>query len=57
MVDKLKAYEVDADKKDLSAALKIFKKYNLIDYDPKDNSRMPLLHFILPAVWLESGAV
>ena len=34
LVDKLKAYEVDADKKDLSVALKIFKKYNLIDYDP-----------------------
>lgn len=38
LIDKIKAYEVDMDKKDLSAALKIFKKYNLIDYDPKDNS-------------------
>jgi hypothetical protein len=38
LIDKLKIYEVDADKKDLSAALKIFKKYDLIDYDPKDNS-------------------
>lgn len=38
LVDKLKAYEVDADKKDLAAALKIFKKYDLIDYDSKDNS-------------------
>lgn len=37
-VDRLRAYDVDADKKVLSAALKIFKKYDLIDYDPKDNS-------------------
>ena len=37
-IDKLKAYEVDANKKDLSAALGLFKKYDLIDYDPKDNS-------------------
>jgi hypothetical protein len=37
-IDKLKAYDVDADKKELSAALKLFKKYDLIEYDPKDNS-------------------
>lgn len=37
-IDKLKAYEVDADKKDLSAAMKIFKKYDLIDFDLDDNS-------------------
>lgn len=37
-IDKLKAYEVDANKKDLSVALSLFKKYDLIDYDPKDNS-------------------
>lgn len=38
LIDKLKAYEVDADKKGLSAALKIFKKYSLIDYDPRNRS-------------------
>lgn len=38
LVDKLKTYEVDADKKELAAALKLFKKYSLIDYDTKDNS-------------------
>lgn len=38
LIDKLKAYEVDADKKGLALALKLFKKYSLIDYDSKDNS-------------------
>lgn len=38
LVDKLKAYELDADKRELATALKVFKKYDLIDYDPKDNS-------------------
>lgn len=37
-IDKLKAYEVDADKRDLSAAMKLFKKYDLIDYDVKDEA-------------------
>lgn len=38
LIDKLKAYEIDADKKGLAIALKLFKKYSLIDYDSKDNS-------------------
>ncbi|WP_394916633.1 DUF4194 domain-containing protein [uncultured Robinsoniella sp.] len=38
LIDKIKAYEVDVDKAKLSAAMKIFKKYNLIDYDVKDES-------------------
>lgn len=37
-IDKVKAYEVDMDSKKLSAAMKIFKKYDLVDYDPKDKS-------------------
>lgn len=37
-IDKVKAYEVDMDNKKLSAAMKIFKKYDLVDYDPKDKS-------------------
>lgn len=37
-IDKLKAYEVDAEKKDLSSSMKLFKKYDLIDFDPKDDS-------------------
>ncbi|SFA86345.1 MULTISPECIES: DUF4194 domain-containing protein [unclassified Bacillus (in: firmicutes)] len=38
LIDKVKAYEVDMDSKKLSAAMKIFKKYDLVDYDPKDKS-------------------
>ena len=38
LIDKIKVYEVDLDKTKLSAAMKIFKKYNLIDYDVKDES-------------------
>ena len=37
LIDKIKVYEVDLDKTKLSA-VKIFKKYNLIDYDVKDES-------------------
>lgn len=43
LIDKLKAYEVDADKKGLAIALKLFKKYSLIDYDSKDNSEDPII--------------
>lgn len=35
-IDKLKAYEVDVDKRDLSVSMKLFKKYDLIDYDVQD---------------------
>lgn len=38
LIDKIKVYEVDVDKTKLSAAMKIFKKYNLIDYDVRDES-------------------
>lgn len=38
LIDKIKAYEVDVDRAKLSAAMKVFKKYNLIDYDVKDES-------------------
>lgn len=38
LIDKIKSYEVDVDKSRLSAAMKIFKKYDLIDYDIKDES-------------------
>ena len=38
LIDKIKVYEVDVDKSRLSAAMKIFKKYDLIDYDIKDES-------------------
>lgn len=37
-IDKVKAYEVDMDSNKLSAAMIIFKKYDLVDYDPKDKS-------------------
>ena len=38
LIDKIKAYEVDVDKSKLAAAMKIFKKYDLIDFDTKDES-------------------
>lgn len=38
LIDKMKAYEVDMDSNKLSAAMKIFKKYDLIDYNVKDKS-------------------
>lgn len=38
LIDKIKAYEVEVDKSRLSSAMKIFKKYDLIDYDIKDES-------------------
>lgn len=38
LIDKIKAYEVDVDKAKMSAAMRIFKRYNLIDYDAKDES-------------------
>ena len=42
LIDKIKAYEVDMDKSRLSVAMKIFKKYDLIDYDTKDDWRVQL---------------
>ena len=36
LVDKIKVYEADFDKTKLNNALKLFKKYSLIDYDTKD---------------------
>ena len=38
LVDKLQTYEVDAGKKDLANALHLFKQYDLINYDFRDNS-------------------
>lgn len=38
LIDKIKVYEVVPDKTKLSAAMKIFKKYDLIDYDVNDES-------------------
>lgn len=38
LIDKIKAYEVDMDSNKLSVAMKIFKKYDFIDYDIKDKS-------------------
>lgn len=38
LIDKIKAYEVGMDRTKLSTAMKIFKKYNLIDYDLKDEA-------------------
>lgn len=43
LIDKIKGYEVDVDKTRLSAAMKIFKKYDLIDYDVKDESEEAII--------------
>ena len=43
LIDRLKAYEVDVDKSGLSAAMRLFKKYDLIDYDPKEESEEALI--------------
>lgn len=42
-IDKLKAYEVDVDKRSLSTSLKLFKKFELINFDLKDNSEDALI--------------
>ena len=38
LIDKFKAYEVDIDRRKLSAAMELFKKYDLIDFDMRDKS-------------------
>ncbi|SDX81371.1 DUF4194 domain-containing protein [Eubacterium barkeri] len=38
LIDKIKAYEVAVDKAKLFTAMKLFKKYDLIDYDPKEET-------------------
>lgn len=38
LIDKFKAYEVDIDSRRLSAAMELFKKYNLINFESKDKS-------------------
>lgn len=38
LIDKFKAYEVDIDSRRLSAAMELFRKYNLINFDSKDKS-------------------
>ncbi len=42
-IDKLKVYDVDVDKRSLSTSLKLFKKYELINFDPKDYSEDALI--------------
>lgn len=38
LIDKFKAYEVDIDSRKLSAAMELFKRYNLINFDTRDKS-------------------
>lgn len=38
LIDKFKAYEVVIDSRKLSAAMELFKRYNLVDFDTKDMS-------------------
>lgn len=38
LIDKIKAYEVDIDSRKLFAAMELFKRYNLIDFDAKDKT-------------------
>lgn len=43
LIDKIKAYEVDVDKTKLSVAMKVFKKYDFIDYDTKDETEEAII--------------
>jgi hypothetical protein len=38
LMDKIKDYEVDIDSRKLSAAMDLFKRYNLIDFDTNDKT-------------------
>ncbi|MDR2022184.1 MAG: DUF4194 domain-containing protein [Hungatella sp.] len=38
LIDKIKAYEVDVDNRKVAAAMELFKRYNLIEFDTKDRS-------------------
>lgn len=38
LIDKIKVYEIDIDSRKLSAAMELFKRYNLIDFDSKDKT-------------------
>lgn len=38
LIDKIKAYEVDMDSRKLSAAMDLFKRYNLIDFNGNDKT-------------------
>lgn len=38
LIDKIKAYEVYIDSKKFSAAMELFKRYNLIDFNAKDKT-------------------
>lgn len=43
LIDKIKAYEVDVDKTKLSVAMKVFKKYDFINYDTKDETEEAII--------------
>lgn len=43
LIDKLKAYGVELQKRDFNAALQLFKKYNLINYNDKENTEDALI--------------
>ncbi|WP_333651651.1 DUF4194 domain-containing protein [Lacrimispora sp.] len=38
LIDKIKAYEIDIDNRKFAAAMELFKRYNLIDFDIKDRT-------------------
>lgn len=38
LIDKIKAYEVDIDSRKLFAAMELFRRYNLIDFDSKEKT-------------------
>jgi hypothetical protein len=43
LIDKVKAYEVDVDRRKFSVAMELFKRYNLIDFDKKDNTEEAII--------------
>lgn len=43
LIDRLKAYGLDAERKDLNPAMVLFRKYNLINYDKNDKTEDALI--------------
>lgn len=43
LIDKIKAYEVDIDRRKFSVAMELFKRYNLIDFDTKDKTEEAII--------------
>jgi hypothetical protein len=43
LIDKITDFEVDMDSRRLNGAMELFRRYNLIDFDPKDKSEEAII--------------